>query len=177
MICSTCRKKLDSAIFYGIEVDYCPVCLGMFFEEDELRLAKDEKDDQLRWLDIDLWKNEEEFKAKKSKKICPKCRLPFYEIKYGDSGIEVDICIVCKGVWLDRGEFRKIIEYLGKRADREVWENWAKNFKEEFWEIFTGPEIFKDELSDFLMLLKLLNYKFFARHSIITALIGYRFTK
>ena len=41
----------------GVEVDYCPVCLGTWFDEDELRQAKDSKDKNLNWLDIDLWED------------------------------------------------------------------------------------------------------------------------
>lgn len=185
MICPLCKENLDRAIFYGVEVDFCPVCLGMFFEDDELRLAKDEKDDELRWLDIDLWKKEDGFKLKKSKKICPKCRFPFYETIYGgedifplsDQRVEVDICYHCHGIWLDRGEFKKIIEYLRARADYEIFKNWAKNLKEEFWEIFVGPETFREELLDFLMLLKVLTYKFSKRHSFLAFLISHSLKK
>ena len=177
MICPLCKENLDKAIFYGVEVDYCPVCLGMFFEEDELKLAKDEKDDELRWLDIELWKEEGEFKFKRSQKLCPVCRLLLYEVNYGDSGIRVDICYSCKGIWLDRGEFKKIIDYLKERANYEILENWAKNLKEEFWEIFNGPEAFKDELLDFLTLLKILTYKFLHRYSFFRTLISYHIFK
>lgn len=188
MLCPLCKENLDTAIFYGVEVDYCPICLGMFFEEDELRLAKDEKDDELRWLDIDLWKKEEDFKVKKSQKFCPACRLPLYEINYGESeirftptksrdGIKVDICYNCKGIWLDRGEFRKIMDYLKERADFELLKNWASNLKEEFWEIFTGPEVFREELLDFLTLLKILTYKFSSLHPLIAILIAYQWTR
>ena len=36
------------------------------------------------------------------------------------SGIEIDYCPTCRGVWLDRGELDKIIERsaAGQRADR-----------------------------------------------------------
>ena len=54
MLCPICKIELEKAIFYGVEVDYCPRCLGVWFEEDELRLAKDEKDKNLNWLDVDL---------------------------------------------------------------------------------------------------------------------------
>lgn len=171
MKCPLCKKNLDTVIFYDVEVDYCPSCLGMFFEKDELRLAKDKKDDQLRWLDIDLWKEKKDFKVKRSKKLCPACRLPFYKINYGDSKIEVDICHLCQGIWLDRGEFQKIINYLKEKAVYESLENWTHNLKEEFWEVFTGPEIFRDELLDFLSVLKILNYKLSVQRPLILRMI------
>lgn len=39
---------------------------------------------------------------------CPVCRLPLAMSER--SGIEIDYCPQCRGVWLDRGELDKIIE-------------------------------------------------------------------
>lgn len=40
---------------------------------------------------------------------CPVCKT--VELKISDrSGIEIDYCPQCRGVWLDRGELDKIIE-------------------------------------------------------------------
>ena len=39
---------------------------------------------------------------------CPVCRVP---LSMSDrSGVEIDFCPQCRGVWLDRGELDKIIE-------------------------------------------------------------------
>jgi len=34
------------------------------------------------------------------------------EVKYDESKTKVDFCKMCGGVWLDRGEFKQIINYL-----------------------------------------------------------------
>jgi len=40
--------------------------------------------------------------------LCPACKT---ELKMSErSGIEIDYCPSCRGVWLDRGELDKIIE-------------------------------------------------------------------
>ncbi len=40
---------------------------------------------------------------------CPKCEV--VELMMADrSGVEIDYCSACRGVWLDRGELDKIIE-------------------------------------------------------------------
>jgi len=172
MVCPICKKSLDKAIFYGMEVDYCPQCLGLLFEEDEIRLAKDNRDRDLNWLDIDLWKRKTSFKISPSDKLCPFCRLPLYEVNYGRSKIKVDLCNICKGIWLDRGEFKEIIEYLKREGHYEIINNYAKNLIEEFWEVFIGPETFREEISDFLTILKLLNYKFATQHPTLTEIIS-----
>jgi len=172
MTCPICKKELKEAIFYGVEVYYCLNCLGLWFEEDELRLAKDKKDENLRWLDIDLWKRKNKFKIFLGERLCPACRLPLYEIYYGDSRIIVDFCSLCKGIWLDRGEFKRIIEYLRKKTNWEILNNYAKVLFGEAAEILIGSETLREEILDFLTVLKLLNYKFATRYPTITKIIS-----
>jgi Zn-finger nucleic acid-binding protein len=172
MLCPICKRRLDQAILSGVEVDFCPKCLGSWFEEDELRLAKDYKDRSLRWLDIDLWKEPKKLRISPGKKLCPSCRLPLYETTYRDSDIRVDVCNLCSGIWLDRGEFKKIIQYLKKKVDNEVLNHYLKNLVEETWEIFLGPETLREEIGDFLAILKVLNYKFALQHPKITQIIS-----
>lgn len=172
MNCPICKKSLQKSIFHSIELDYCPFCLGLWFEQDELRQAKDDKDKSLDWLDIDLWREETKFKISKNKKICPSCSVPFYEINYADSDISVDICNVCQGIWLDRGEFKKIIDYLKEKGKYEILNKYLKNLIKEGAEIFIGPETFKSEVSDFLTILKLLNYKFVSQYPTISKIIS-----
>lgn len=172
MNCPRCQKKLDKAIFYNTEVDYCPKCLGMFFEEDELRQAKDARDKDLTWLDVDLWQDDEKFKINYGMRLCPSCRLPLYEVYYNDSKIIVDVCNLCQGIWLDRGEFKKIIEHLKEKANWELLNKYGGTLLEEFREIFTGPETLREEIMDFLIILKVLNYKFSVQHPKITKIIS-----
>lgn len=188
MVCPFCKEKLKRAIFCGVEIDYCPVCLGMFLPDQEICLTEDKKDAQLGWLDIHLWQDEEKFKGRQSKKLCPHCRLPLFEFQYREaadypltrdfsSGITVNICPLCKGIWLEREEFKKITAYLKGRADYEILENWARTLRQEFWETFLpleeeflAGEIIQDEFLDFFLLFKLLSYKFTVRHSLVRAL-------
>ncbi len=204
MECPRCNKKLEKAIFHQTEVDYCPQCLGIFFEEDELRQAKDERDRGLRWLDIDLWKDKNKFKIAYGIRLCPFCRLPLYEIYYGDSRVGkedkssssptealdevkkrtkfsspfaaarviVDVCNVCKGIWLDRGEFKKIIEYLKEKGEYEILNDYLKTLAEEFWEIFTGPENLREEVLDFMAIFKIINYKFLVQYPQLANIIS-----
>ena len=39
---------------------------------------------------------------------CPNCNIPL--VMTDRSGIEIDYCPECRGVWLDRGELDKIID-------------------------------------------------------------------
>lgn len=173
MRCPICNLKLEQTILAGAEVNYCSRCYGLWFEEDELQWAKDEKDRNLRWLDIDLWQDMAQFRISPAKKMCPADLLPLYEIGYGDSSVKVDVCNICHGIWLDRGELKNIIDYLKEKAQHQVLYHYLKSLAEEAWEVFSGPEELREELLDLLAILKLFRYKFAVQHPAIVKLITF----
>jgi len=165
------KEPMQKALFHNVEVDYCPECLGIFFDKDELRLAKDDKDQQLNWLDFDIWRDKGRFSVMQINKRCPACRLPFIEVRYDDSKVKIDFCKHCQGIWLDRGEFKQIMIYLMQKYDYEILHRYTKNLAVQLWEVFSGPQKFREDLEDFLMLLKLFNYKFVVQHPWLNYLI------
>jgi len=168
MICPKCKKnELKEVLFHKVKVDKCKKCSGIWFEADELRKAKDQEDKYLKWLDIDLWKDKEKFKASPSQKGCPKCNLPLYEIEYGKSDIKIDVCKKCNGIWLDKGEFEKIVTYLRHQADSATLSQYLKYTLGEANEILVGPEKTSSEIEDFLIVSKLLQYKLLIQCPII----------
>lgn len=171
MDCPNNHKNLEKMMFHDVEVDYCSECLGIWFDKDELRLAKDKKDEQLNWLDFDIWRDKKKFSMRNINKRCPVDRIPFIEVGYDNSNIKIDFCKMCQGIWLDRGEFKQIMVYLKKKSDYEILHKYTKNLAKELWEVFAGPEKFREELEDFLMLVKLFNYKFVVQHPHLEALI------
>src|SRR3990167_614974 len=150
MRCPICNIYLGKSVLANVEVDYCSRCYGLWFEEGELEAAKDEKDRDLRWLDIDLWKDPARFVVSPQKKMCPRDRMPLYEVGYGDSNIKV---------------------YLRDKAEHRVLYHYAKDLFEEAWEIFSGPEMLREEILDFLAILKLLMYKFAAQYGTLSKMI------
>ena len=171
MECPNDGEQLEKILFNHAKVDYCPKCLGIWFDADELRQAKDNKDKGLNWVDIDLWRDKSKFEVSRSDRHCPVDRSGLQEVKYDNSKTKVDFCKMCHGIWLDRGEFKQIINYLKSKSDYEVLNNYSKNLVSELWEVFSGPEKFRSELSDFLTLIKLFNYKFETQHPLLTSLI------
>ena len=171
MECPNDKEKLESILFHEVEVDYCPKCLGIWFDKDELRLAKDDKDKNLNWVDVDLWRDKSKFKVLRISKYCPVDRAGLVEVQYDESKTKVDFCKMCQGIWLDRGEFKQIINYLKNKSDYEVLHNYTKNLVVQLWEVFNGPEMFRSELEDFLTLLKLFNYKFETQHPLLNSMI------
>ena len=171
MNCPNDNEQLEKVLFHQVEVDYCPKCLGMWFDKDELRRAKDTRDERLNWLDVDLWRDKGKFRVSRGDKHCPVCRAGLMEVKYDESKTKVDFCKMCGGVWLDRGEFRQIINYLKNKSDYEILHHYTRNLVAQLWEVFSGPEKFRSELEDFLMLIKLFNYKFITQHPLLDGLV------
>jgi len=171
MICPNGHKALERTLFHNVEVDHCPECLGIWFDKTELIQAKNDEDKQLNWLDFDIWRDKGKFKVYALEKRCPVCRIPFAQVTYDDSSVKIDFCKMCQGIWLDRGEFKQIMVYLKKKSDYEVLHHYTKNLAVQLWEVFAGPEKFREELADFFMLLKLLNYKFMVQHPVIEKMI------
>lgn len=165
------KGEMEKVLFHNVEVDYCPECLGAWFDHEELAHAKNDKDAQLNWLDFDIWRDKAKFTMSPKDRRCPACRIAFVEVAYDNSSVKIDFCKHCRGIWLDRGEFKQIMVYLKKKADYEILHKYTKNLIIQLWEVFKGPEKFREELGDFFMLLKLLNYKFVTQHPHLEALI------
>ena len=171
MECPNKHGQLEKLLFHTVEVDYCSTCLGMWFDKDELAFAKDDKDKQFKWVDFDIWRDKGKFTLSKTDKHCPSCRAMLMEVAYDGSNVTVDFCKHCQGIWLDRGEFKQIMVYLRKKFDYEILHRYTKNLVQQLWEVFTGPQDFREELSDFFMLMKLFNYKFVVQHPLLNSWI------
>lgn len=171
--CPNCEVKLGETLVAGVKLEHCPRCYGMWFEQGELEAAQNHKDRTLRWLDVDLWRDEEGLRVSRGRKKCPEDRLALAQVKYGDSDITVDACPVCCGVWLDRGEFKGIMVYMKDRAQHEIAKRHFRALAEEAWEVFSGPEMLGDELLDVLSVLKLLTYRFVALHPKISEALAF----
>jgi Zn-finger nucleic acid-binding protein len=172
MKCPKCEEQLKEVPFQGVKIDSCSSCKGYWFEDGELRKAKDEKEESLNWMDVDLWENEANFRISKNEILCPDCGMPLYEVNYGDSNIKIDVCNVCEGMWLDEGEFRKIIKYLKDKGGDKIMQEYFKTLLEETGEVFLGPESLEDEVKDVLTVLSLLKYRFAGKHPFISETIS-----
>jgi uncharacterized protein len=158
------KDTLKKARIGNVQIDHCTECGGIWFDNDELRQAKDVKYENMNWLDVDLWKDETKFEISPSGRLCPRDRMPLYEVEYDNSKVRVDLCNICNGVWLDKGEFERIIDYLKEKSDYEILHHFSKNLVRETWEMFDGPETMRENLHDIVTLIKLFQYRFMIQH-------------
>jgi uncharacterized protein len=169
MKCPSCQKKEFMEVSVdGAMLDFCTHCLGLWFEEGELRKATDETADLYRWMDTDIWQDQGMFKAGESERICPIDQIAMRHVHYGDSSITIDACKQCGGVWLDRGEFQRIAAYTRREGSQEIWGRYYEVLKKQAEEIFTGPDSLREEVEDLLMVVKFFKYRFIAKHPMLT---------
>jgi Zn-finger nucleic acid-binding protein len=161
MDCPRSHGRLEAVSVGSIHIDRCTQCAGSWYDRGELRLLKDkEARGDYRWIDFDLWKDTDRFRADKQQRyVCPRDGHPMTTIRYGQSPVLVDICSECHGVWLDRDEYDLIVTYLADTVNTQTAGDYLKDVRDEFIEILTGPEGPISEMNDFARVLYLLQLR------------------
>ena len=162
--CPICRIELKAKVIGPVEVEECRRCHGTWFETDELKRAKDATDEDLHWLDFEIWKHADQFESKASPRECPAGHEAMVSLRYGKTSVEIDFCKSCRGTWLDEGEFEKIIASLEEEVLAKSFSDYVKESLEEAREIVTGPESFLSEWKDFSTVLRLMQNRLFVEH-------------
>lgn len=171
-ICPSCGSNLKQRHYKGISIDECEKCRGMWFGKDELKRAKDATDDDLRWLDFDLFEQKGgKFLTTKSEKKCPSCSSQMQSLQYMDSKVTIDVCPSCHGVWLDHNEFKKIVQYLENVVVSKSASEYAGDMAKQLQEVFTGQESKTSEMKDFLAVVRLFDQRLLAENHWISDII------
>jgi Zn-finger nucleic acid-binding protein len=160
MKCPNCKiNELTASTINSTQVYTCDVCKGLWFTKNELENIKD-KIPQDAWFDLDIWDDKEKISSKESDKECPVCKLSLYSIDWDDSKIVIDLCKNCNGIWLDNGEFKKVIQYIKDTADLDILNKYGETLKQQVKEVFNDPKHMISEIHDVLTLLNMFQYKF-----------------
>ena len=105
-----------------IYIDFCPKCQGVWLDHGELKkLIKDRK--------LSDYLTEHIGTQSKSKLVCPRCG-GLMDIESADD-IEVDVCLPCRGVWLDRGELEDLRSKVKEGFEGDAMEKAVERFEED----------------------------------------------
>ena len=114
MICPNCQSQLDSINYEGIAVQTCNKCNGEWLDHTELgkivriREVRFDPDERRAIAESTTIKGVALEKVDRDLQ-CPKCDGKTDAVNYGgDTGIIIDRCTNCRGIWLDGGELEKI---------------------------------------------------------------------
>ncbi|MBR7746019.1 zf-TFIIB domain-containing protein [Undibacterium baiyunense] len=108
MYCALDQSTLNPIPIGNYVVHQCGTCSGTFVPGDFFREVRAKAA-----LEIHKEKSKGIKKSaqQQAKVACPKDESQMISLLF--KGVEIDICSKCFGVWLDRGEYDKLIAYLG----------------------------------------------------------------
>src|ERR1700740_1157592 len=148
--CPACGGALNLYSLFSMEFEGCPKCKGVWLIKDELRQLKNKVESgSLRWLNDEI-ENIEKTRMFATKRSCVKCKTAqMGSVLFGKSSILVEWCPQCYGMWLDRGEFEAITDYLRHELTRMHPKDIEKQAAADVRRIWSGgPESRFDELLD-----------------------------
>jgi Zn-finger nucleic acid-binding protein len=146
--CPNHEFLLDIWEAYGAKFESCPKCAGLWLHEKELKVLKDKTDDgNLRWMNDEIAAIDKT-SGVASKRSCPEGHGILLSTHFGNSGITIERCDTCHGVWLDRDEFNDIVSYLEDEMVHETSANMKQKVTEEVKAVFSDDS--KSKLTEIL---------------------------
>jgi len=171
MRCPRDRAELFPTEVEGLHLDTCPDCRGIWFDAGELKEARDHVDPHVAWLDFDLWKHPESFALRPASAPCPRCSNSMCRIEYGDSGVEIDACPFCHGVWLDERELADILTALQREAqERPLGELMLESLREAL-DIVLHPSRAASDWRDLKEMLRLVRRRVFSERARVAEML------
>jgi Zn-finger nucleic acid-binding protein len=168
MHCPRDHGELTDRQIDSVQVKECEVCKGLFFEKGELDEATLVVEPDLDWVDFDIWKHEDQFKLVPAEIRCPNDDSQMVTTKYGEDGAEIDLCPKCHSIWLDKGEFEKIIHSMEQQVDAMSASAYVKESLTEAKELVTGEDSFSSEWKDLSTVMRLFQYRVLVEHPSLT---------
>ena len=168
------RIVLSGIVLSRIKFEGCPTCHGMWLDKDELRQLKNKfNDGQLHWLNREV-NDIEKTSMISSSRACPKCpSSKLRSVLFGHSGVVIDWCPDCQGIWLDRSEYDSICEYLRSEATSATPKEIREELAHDLEKIVTGedPESRLAEVGDIYAAHKALANLFIFDHPALFSLV------
>ncbi len=131
MICPACRNLMIVVEHKRIELDFCPVCHGAWFDSGELELlmqaAQRAGADRL----MEETMNAPAASTREKKRKCPICSQRMKKVAAGEKPpVLIDVCPRAHGLWFDGGEVKQLLdqfpEAVGKGAAQSEVETFLK---------------------------------------------------
>ncbi len=92
-------------------------------------------------------------------------------VPYAKSKVRIDKCYQCHGVWLNHGEFERIVRYLENEVNSETVGELEREALRQLGQVFTGHEGVLSELRDLFSVLHLLRKRWAVEHPGISEMI------
>lgn len=118
MKCPACQQSLVGIDYQGVHIETCPACGGDWLDASQLKSIVTAR--QTRFTPAECIAVAKAATIAGTPAVdknrhlqCPNCSSPTNAVNYGDdSGLIIDKCPKCRGVWLAKGELDKIDELV-----------------------------------------------------------------
>lgn len=122
MVCPSCEIPLTGYSFFGgTRIDICQGCCGVWLDHRELAEVVRRPESDIQQIFDVLDKpvvNTPGRLASEQEYLCPVCSKLMEERQYGyNSGIRIDVCDSCNGVWLGTDELHRTVEYYKREQN------------------------------------------------------------
>lgn len=123
MNCPACTHTLRSCQYEGVQIDTCDGCGGEFLSSEGMGQIIRVRDQRFSEPERSQLAHRKPVFGiadadATTRFCCPACRVPMNPINYaGDSGVVVDRCPSCAGLWLDHSELEKVQILLERWQD------------------------------------------------------------
>jgi len=171
MKCLSCEGNLRDLHLDDAHLERCPGCGGIWLDHGELDHIVDAEDEDVRWMEIDLWREALEMGGSISPRKCPNGHGHLATLTYGKSKIEVDVCPICGGVWLDGGELEKIVAYLDEQAESLSLPEYIRESLKQAKELLSGREGRVSEWKDLRAVLRMMRLRLAVDHPAVAAIV------
>lgn len=120
MFCPNCKKNILLIMEYeNIELDFCPDCLGVWLDAEELQWILESQFDERSIFTKNT--------VDETKKKCPRCQTYMQKVSLPQNDkIVYDICPENHGIWFDRGELENLIQNLPEFPGALSFLQWLK---------------------------------------------------
>lgn len=103
-VCPNCEKAVLALEYQNIEVDWCPLCKGLWLDRGELGLLMN--GDPAIDAKLDLKK------IARGKRRCPRCGHRMDEVESAEGRVTLDRCPYEHGLWFDAGEVQTLVSAI-----------------------------------------------------------------
>ena len=116
MLCPRCNGSLFTSSKDSVEIEVCTDCGGIWLDADELKTITEQARAEVDSHGTPKVEDTVSSVQESSDMKCPKCNdVSLNAFIYAfDSGVELDRCPQCSGLWLDKSELEQITAYMIK---------------------------------------------------------------
>ena len=120
MKCPACNNLMIVVEHEKIELDYCLICSGVWFDADELELLLESMQLEGTGLALDNILTSPEIRSTEKKRSCPICGRKMKKATVGhEPEVIIDACSWGDGLWFDSGEVGLLITQLFDKPSEE----------------------------------------------------------